>query len=419
MKNVYCVLVDAYRSGKLYAPKLKDIGVICIHINSNPNPNDESNRLLRRTLEKTGFLLEIDYNNNDDEIINAVAAYNPVCVVACLDSGVRLADLIGTKLGLHSNNAATTEMRLNKYKMHERLKQCGISYIKSYKSSNLSDFIEAFKDIFIGGPVVVKPTNSAGTDSVYFCNNENEVAAAFNRIIHTYNKLSYLNDEVLMQEYVEGDEHIVNAITFQGKHIITDIWESTRIKKGGLFIHDYVKLLPHKGKTQNDLVEYSKNVLDALGFEFGVSHSELIMTKHGPVLLELNPRLTGGYLSEIAYSCIGECSVSYFVKLVSSIVAQDSFSVDETGYILKNNACLVELISNKQGIVKAYNNIDKIEALESFFRMDLGVKVGDEIKTTTDAWTSPGLVFLVHPDEETVMKNCADVRMIENEMFLV
>jgi hypothetical protein len=227
------------------------------------------------------------------------------------------------------------------------------------------------------------------------------------------------NDEVLMQEYIAGDEYMVNAVTFEGKHVITDIWHSGKIIQNGHIIYDIGTLLPFEGKIQSALVEYTKNVLDALDLKFGCSHNEVFMTAEGPVLVELNPRITGGQMSKIAYSCIGECQISYLEKIVSSIIAQDNyFCTNETGYSLKKHACTVDFISNKQGLVKALKNLEKIKALESFLDLQLRVGIGDEIKMTHDLATSPGIVFLAHADESIVMKNCADIRRLEDSLFV-
>ena len=47
--------------------------------------------------------------------------------------------------------------------------------------------------------------------------------AHYNKISNMPNYFGNEEDDILIQEYIEGDEYVVNTISCQGKHIITDV----------------------------------------------------------------------------------------------------------------------------------------------------------------------------------------------------
>ncbi|MFI5141845.1 MAG: hypothetical protein ACHQII_05770 [Bacteroidia bacterium] len=76
-----------------------------------------------------------------------------------------------------SNDPANSLWRYNKFAMNERLKECGLSYIKqcSITDKIITSEVESFLQT-VHYPVVVKPSfNSAASEDVYFCETAAEV----------------------------------------------------------------------------------------------------------------------------------------------------------------------------------------------------------------------------------------------------
>ena len=67
-----------------------------------------------------------------------------------------------------------------------------------------------------GFKCVVKPNESAGTDSVFLCNTPEEVLTAFTAIHNHSNGLGHTNDGALCQEFLSGTEFVIDGVSRDG-----------------------------------------------------------------------------------------------------------------------------------------------------------------------------------------------------------
>merc|ERR1719410_219315 len=148
---------------------------------------------------------------------------------------------------------------------------------------------------------------SAGSEDVTLCHSMEEAKAAFNKIMNKINVLGVRNEAVLVQEYLEGTEYIVDTVSCNGKHKVVAVWEyDKRPVNGGGFVYFGVHFRPVVGKIK-ELVDYQLKVLDALGFTHGPGHGEVKFCKGAPVLIEVGARCHGGegFSMQLARKCAG------------------------------------------------------------------------------------------------------------------
>ncbi|MEJ1267035.1 ATP-grasp domain-containing protein [Pantoea ananatis] len=123
-------------------------------------------------------------------------------------------------------------------------------------------------------------------------------------IVGKKNIFSEINQEVVAQEYLCGTEYVVNTVSCQGKHRVTDIWKTTRVSVNEfLDMGDSIQIMPRQGEVQDILVSYALQVLDAMNIQYGPGHMEIKMCNDGPCLVEIGARIAGGdmpYYAELA-----------------------------------------------------------------------------------------------------------------------
>jgi biotin carboxylase len=68
---------------------------------------------------------------------------------------------------------------------------------------------------------VVKPNESAGTDSVFLCHSPLEVQNAFATIHGHANGLGHQNDGALCQEFLQGTEFVIDGVSRDGVYKVT------------------------------------------------------------------------------------------------------------------------------------------------------------------------------------------------------
>ena len=169
--------------------------------------------------------------------------------------------------------------------------------------------------------VIIKPMDSAGSDDVTLCLSMNEARAAFGNIVGKTNVLGLINEAILVQEYLEGIEYVVDMVSRDGEHKCVAVWQyDRRAVNGAGFVCFGQHLMIEEDDRVKELVAYQKLVLTAVGIKHGPSHGEVKWHQNEPVLVEVGARCHGaeGFwvtLSDAVYgynqvSCAVDASVS-------------------------------------------------------------------------------------------------------------
>jgi hypothetical protein len=99
------------------------------------------------------------------------------------------------------------------------------------------------------------------------------------------------NAEFLIQERRKGTEYIVNTISHSGEHIVTGVMRYIKDIFNNVPIYRYTETIDLESFEAKILIPYITNCLDAVSFEFGLSHNQVMLTKNGPRLIEINARM--------------------------------------------------------------------------------------------------------------------------------
>ena len=172
-----------------------------------------------------------------------------VAVMAGAETGVEVADRLATRCHTLNNGEKLSTARRNKYHMGETVRAAGIRAVQQQRATEWSQ-IEAFLADWNPNPfcVVVKPIQSAGSDDVFKCQSVEETRAAFDKINGAINGLGLVNEGVLVQEFLDGTEYVIDSVSRDGVHKVTAIWEyDKRSVNDANFVYFGMKMLPASG----------------------------------------------------------------------------------------------------------------------------------------------------------------------------
>lgn len=399
------VVVDAYSTGARLAPRFAAAGLPVVHVQSSPRLPEFYARAFR-----SGDFVENVVHEGDLEATAArVAAHDPAFVVVGAEPGVPLADALSERLGLPSNGSAQSAARRDKNAMSKALRDAGLRTAEALKTADASEAV-AWAAERGDAPVVVKPLDSAGTDGVSICHDAAAITAAFAAILGRPNALHGANEELLVQELLEGTQLFVNSISWDGVHHVSEVWRDNKLRRGANFIYDYEELLPRHGEQQDQVVPYVEAVLDALGIRFGPAHTEVMLTETGPVLVESGARMHGSVPDEI----VDRCTPSH--QTLTAEACLDPHSVARRArqsYELAAGAYCVMLISRHEGRIVDDAGMREIEALPSFAGTISMLGPGDQLKKTVDLFSCPGIIYLVDPDRERLKADYDRIRELD------
>jgi len=406
------VLVDAFSRGMLLceeALKYSD----CIHVVTNKNMPD----IFLRTIDNNKFSKIYYFDElGFDELISNLKRDSPSAIIAGSEFGVHLADSLSEELRLPSNGKKLSIARRNKNEMANEIYRHGIPVpFKSCVSSE-SIALEWFKNNS-SNPVVVKPVDSAGSDNVFICNNEDDLVLAFNNVIGSVNLMLSSNSSVLLQEYLEGDEYVVNTVSCNGDHWITDIWLYTKkVVDGGRKIYDYQVLVDSKKQNIKPIINYVTSILDALNIKYGASHTELMLTSEGPKIIEIGARLSGDSHPFLLKKATENETVEMVLK---SYLDKESLNLIEKNYNKNGSLFIVDLLVLGDGVLNKEKIFTFFKTLVSFYDVRFRVDDRELLEKTIDLSSSPGSVFLYGENERDLYNDYLLIREFEKECYKV
>ncbi|MGW1992872.1 ATP-grasp domain-containing protein [Embleya sp. NPDC001921] len=216
----------------------------------------------------------------------------------------------------------------------------------------------------VGYPCIVKPAVGIGSYGVSLCHDDEQFADAVDEAIISYRATGGAGDAVptaLVEEYVEGGE-------FSGELL----WDSAESRWRLLGVTRTSRMTPPPTRREighvfpwtfgggvdpivaDTLVAW----LEAAGHRMGGAHIEFRMDGNVPALIEINPRLAGGGLTELVRLTTGFDPIDGYQRLCRG----ESVSFPEEGRYL-GHAALYDLLTPKAGQVKEIDRPRRAEGI--------------------------------------------------------
>eukprot|EP01034_Spumella_vulgaris_P030712 gene30712-37969_t len=322
-------------------------------------------------------------------------------------------------MGLRTNGTEHSQARRNKFDMGERIRSSGIRAVKQILATSWEQ-AHAWLTEWNPTPfkIVVKPVESAGSDGVTLCNSLDDVKAAFEKLYLHKDALGIVNTTVLIQEFLEGDEYVIDTISRDGVHKVAAIWVYDRRKVNGAgFVCFGQRLLTVDEPHCQELIAYQKKVITALGIRNGPTHGEVKWCRGEPVLIEVGARCHGaeGAWMDVCQNVYGYHQVYATMAAYLDQRAFDAFPdepIRRRGY-----GRLLFLIIYKEGLVETPNPVvlQELVSLQSCIHVEISLKRGMQAKKTVDCFTFGGFVKLYSESLEQVVADYERIRELEQQ----
>mgnify|MGYP002624348904 CR=1 FL=1 len=413
----YMAVVECVSSGRLYIDDIISHGYRPLIVNTRANFEYLVN--YRKILSKE-FEGKVDFIDEDEDFnvfLNKIKKYDISAVFPGSEYGVRLAERLSTALGLRGNDSATTYLRTSKKGMYEALGRAGLRRIES-KMVTCEDDIRTFWNDDDLTKCVVKYSESAGTVGLKICSCIEDAIEHYRILQNTMNGLGTMDSPILIQEYIGGTEYIVNTLSCDGKHMVTDIWMYTKvITDEGAIIYDSTKLVKDLEPGHSDMIQYAYKVLDAVEMKWGLCHTEIKIDKRGPVLIEVNARPMGLAMTQPYYDEVlghHQTDLAIDVYLDPGMFKRMSRKVYNPP-----KYALMKLIIVPEDMIGSFAPTFVLSNMLGSTREILffGNEGISEYQRTVDLDTSPLTVKMVNSDYGELMKDYEMLRTVEKRYF--
>lgn len=195
-----------------------------------------------------------------------------------------------TKLGLPGISYDTAVKATDKGEMIKAFETAGVEHPWYFILKSKENLMEALP--MITYPCVIKPTDNAGNRGVSFANDEAELLS-----LYDYSHENSHSGDVIIEEYMEGQEVSVEIIVYHGVvHILAVTDKLTQGKPYFVEIgHSEQSQLGEENVAR--IKDLATRAVKAIGIDNSPAHVEIMLTKDCPKMVELGARMGGGCIT--------------------------------------------------------------------------------------------------------------------------
>lgn len=224
---------------------------------------------------------------DEDAVMKAALDFKPDGIMTlATDMPMRGVAKVSEKLGLHSISYDTAVKATDKFEM-----------IKAFKAHDVAspwfftvDSLEELKELEnqLSYPCIMKPTDNAGSHGVVLAHGFEDLLQSYN-----YSRASARHGRVIIEEYLQGEEVSVEVVVVDGKVNILQITDKLTTGAPHFVEMGHSQPSRHPLETQKAIKNLTVQACNAVGIDQGPAHVEMMVTKRGPVMIELGARMGG------------------------------------------------------------------------------------------------------------------------------
>ncbi len=418
----YIAVVDCISSGQMFVDDIIEMGyrplVIYTYfdVEHAAGWNANMNNVKKNIGDKADFI-QLTKDLDFEDFLKQLKKYEIAAVVPGSESGVRFAEKLGATLGVKGNDPKTTDLRRTKAGMFEALGRAGIRRIESMVVTSEEQVKKFWNDNKLKR-AVLKFSEGGGTVGLKICDSAEDCVSYFVQMHSMYNDIGSSDSPILMQEYIGGTEYIVNSLSIDGRHKITDVWRYEKIiSDDGILIYDSMVLVDRLVPGMQEILQYDYKVLDAVEMKNGFCHTEIKVDEKGPVLIETNARIMGGNFSrEFLDEIFGSHMSDITLKALLNPAFFDGFL--KTPYLPRKSALIKFAIAPRVMKADLGPFFELIMHLDSYREIVYFGRSGvQEYPRTIDLETTPFYVRMANEDYGKLKRDYELIRLMEERYY--
>jgi len=327
-----------------------------------------------------------------DCIDDLVAADRVGGIYSSSEYWIESAALLAQRAGLPGADPQAISICRNKWKQRERLKESGLPVpefrcIRSIEEArNAGDF---------PFPAVVKPTEGSGSVGVKLCRGRAEILEQVEKLLaRRFNERGLpVPQQALVEEYLAGPEYSVEMFGLEVIGVTKKY-----LSREPYFVeigHDFPAPLDHG--VLDAIRDAAIRAVQAVGLTWGPAHVELRCTRRDPMVIEINPRLAGGFIPELVRHSMG-------IDLIRSTVLAAAGKKPELHAVNARYASIRFLMPESEGVLQSVRGVEALQAMDTVAQVLLYRKSGDVITRRGDFRDRLGHVITCHESPEVAVK---------------
>lgn len=341
---------------------------------------------------------------DQEEVLKQARIYEPdVVITSTSDGPVRTAAYVNEQLGKQPDLSYEDSLCATiKSYMRDRLKECRVPIPQYFIVENETEFLNAVQAL--KGDMIVKPADNAGSRGVVLIKKDTVIGKTKPEDVlevYAYSKRNSRNGIVMVEEYMEGEEVSVEAMTVNGETTIIAITDKLTTPPPYFVELGHAEPSRHSMELQEQIKEVALQAVSAIRLQNGPSHTEVKLTKEGPKIVELAARLGGDFITSRLVP------LSTGVDMVgNSVVLATGGEVDLEKKWNKGSA--IRFIPGESGAIADIHIPQEVYGLPGVEEIVLYKKAGDIVDGTKSSNDRLGHIIATGQDAKEAFEHATD-----------
>ncbi len=350
-----------------------------------------------------------------DKIIEALAPYRDrMLAISCRheQSIARFMEIIPHVPYLRTPTTESLRWASDKYEMRRRMRAYNPKITPQFTLVKENSKEERERIVTkIGFPMVIKPTNMAGSLLVSICYHEEELEKVLRNTFRRLKK-AYRDDkrlekpQVIAEQFMDGELYSIDSYV-DSRGVVQHcplVKQVTGKKIGHDDFFNYLQITPTglKPATVERAERAAEDAIHAIGLRSSIAHTELMKLDDEWKVVEIGARM-GGF-RHLLHTL--SCDINHTMNdILIRIPAKLTVPKKCHGF-----ACAMKWFAMKEGHITEMKGIKKIEQLESFHSITTNKKIGDRAVFARNGGRSVFNLFMYNADRSKLL---ADIRRVE------
>lgn len=350
-------------------------------------------------LDEVSQLVEVKDSNNISEVKNAL-----IDQVGDFDALLTFAEIrilvtaeLAREFNLPGADPVAIRIAQDKYRFRQVLREKGVDNVQCQKISSAYDLLRIKYDISY--PCFLKPVQGHSSIGALVCEDINQVEGVIELLAAI--KEDWISPEFVVEDYLQGELYSVELLTTgKGKHHVVGISDrdivNSCVEIGSSF--------PVVGPLSKKIEDKARAALDAIGYEFGPSHIEMIVDNGEPHLVEINARVGGSGHSIMLALATSRSIVGDYVELCLGQLEES-----ENLYSHAQGAAWKCFVSNKPGKIISLPSETDVKSQFEVDQVWIHRNIGETVDISNSNYSWIMQVMCVGKDQSEAKENAATV----------
>lgn len=352
-----------------------------VHYNDQAYRKDDFERILQTDLRDLEAILRFADTINPTTVVSDQCDYSHMAQA-----------MVAERFNLPGPVIETAMISSNKWLQREKAAKAGLKIPKFRMASSFSEVAAFAREQ--GYPLILKPVDNRGSFGVSKVKSEADLKDAyFHAFVNSNSRL------VIVEQFIQGFEITVDGYVFDGVPRSLSLARKSHVNSETRVAVD----IKYPGEMPEEVYQAAmlnnERVTQALGYRFGMIHSEYIVEDQTNqiYLVESANRGGGVYTAEIIAPTVSG------IDLVNALV-NDVLGMPRTPMPVEiaRNEVILKFFTFQPGKIEAIHGLDQLQNDPSLLRFRLAVKPGDTIQPISNDANRHG--FIIATDRTDVRK---------------